>query len=172
MNPGGAQPGSSRLARQSLILALIESKEITSQAELAELLAVRGISVSQSTLSKDLLEIGAVRVRGTRGGLVYAPPGSDIVAGRAAGEGRLAKICADVLISADSSGNLCILKTPPGAAQYFAWAIDGVAQPDIVGSIAGDDTLMVISRDPNGGAKLARMFTALAHAGHEKETER
>lgn len=168
MTSGGAQPGSSRLARQSLILSLIESTEITSQAELAELLSARGISVSQGTLSKDLLEIGAVRMRGSRGGLVYAPPGSDVVAGRAAGEGRLAKICADVLIAADASANLCILKTPPGAAQYLAWAIDGVARPDIVGSIAGDDTLMVISRDPNGGAMLARMFTALAHEGPDK----
>ncbi|MDR1767888.1 MAG: arginine repressor [Propionibacteriaceae bacterium] len=159
----GGQAG--RQQRQARILALIESREIASQAELSGLLADEGVAVSQGTLSRDLLEVGAVRVRGHSGGLVYAPPGAESVGDRAAAEARLARLTAEVLVSADSSGNLTVLKTPPGAAQYFASAIDKVALPAIVGTIAGDDTLMIIARDADGGGRLAAWFAAMAKSG-------
>lgn len=152
----------SRAARQGLIQELIAAREIASQAELAQLLAEQGVNVSQSTLSKDLLEIGAVRVRAENGLLVYARPGAEVAADHSVLESRLARICAEVLISADASANLVMLKTPPGAAQYFASAIDRVANPAILGSIAGDDSVLVIARDPDGGQELVAWFVELA----------
>ncbi len=164
MTETGERTGSSRAARQARILALIESGSISSQAELAELLAAEDIIVSQGTLSKDLVDIGAVRVRGAAGGLVYAPPGAEYASDRATSEARLARICADVLLSADASANLAVLKTPPGAAQYFASAIDRVGYDDIVGTIAGDDTVMIIAREATGGSALADFFVDMAKA--------
>ncbi|SER51309.1 transcriptional regulator of arginine metabolism [Propionibacterium cyclohexanicum] len=159
------RPSSSRMVRQSRILELIQGREIGSQAELADLLALEGISVSQGTLSKDLLDIGAVRVRAASGMLVYAPPGSEGSADRSANEQRLARICAEVLIGADASANLAVLRTPPGAAQYFASAIDRVAMDAVVGTIAGDDTVMVITRPSDGGQEMARYFLDMARTG-------
>jgi transcriptional regulator of arginine metabolism len=153
----------SRTARQARIETLIESQDITSQAELSDLLAAEGITVSQGTLSRDLLEVGAVRVRGGSGRLVYAPIGSD-GADRGTAEAKLARVAADVLVSADSSGNIVVLKTPPGAAQYFASVVDRANRDDILGTIAGDDTLLVVSRDAFGGEALAAWFASLANS--------
>ncbi|MFT8395865.1 arginine repressor [Propionibacterium sp.] len=161
--------GSSRTARQARILDLIQTREIGSQAELAELLAREGITVSQGTLSKDLLDIGAVRVRASSGILVYAPPGSEGSSDRSLNEQRLARICAEVLVSADASANLAVLRTPPGAAQYFASAIDRVAADNVVGTIAGDDTVMVIARAADGGQQMTEYFLAMAHSGRPPE---
>lgn len=158
-----AQPrASSRVARQARIIELIQRCEIGSQAELAELLADSGISVSQGTLSKDLLEVGAVRVRNAAGALVYAPPSAEISSDHAAYEARLARICVEMLISAQGSANLTVLKTPPGAAQYFASVIDRVSNEAILGTIAGDDSILVITRDATGGPALASWFSRLA----------
>ena len=72
--------------------------------------------------------------------------------------GRLARLCGEVLVSAEPSANLVVLRTPPGAAQYFASAIDRVSWPEILGTIAGDDTVVVITRRPDGGADVAARF--------------
>lgn len=165
-----AEQRSSRVARQGRIQSLIESRQIASQAELAGLLAADGIVVSQGTLSRDLLEIGAVRVRGSSGALIYARPGTDVASEHAALEARLARVCAEVLISARSSGNLVVLKTPPGAAQYFASAIDRVANPHVLGTIAGDDTVLLISSEAMGGLGLADWLGELA-AGNRRDDE-
>ncbi len=153
---------SSRVARQGLIIALMQQREVGSQAELADLLAGEGITVSQGTLSKDLWEIGAVRVRSADGSLVYALPNAEVASDHAAHEARLARICAELLVSAQGSANLGLLKTPPGAAQYFASALDRVAHPAILGTIAGDDSILVIARTPDGGQDLADWFSVLA----------
>ena len=153
---------SSRVARQGLIIALMRQREVGSQAELADLLAGEGITVSQGTLSKDLWEIGAVRVRSADGSLVYALPNAEVASDHAAHEARLARICAELLVSAQGSANLGLLKTPPGAAQYFASIIDQAAVQLVLGTIAGDDSIMVVSRDPSGGAELAEFFLRLA----------
>lgn len=161
---------SSRTVRHARIIDLIQHREIGSQAELADLLAEEGITVSQGTLSKDLLEIGAVRVRGAGGSLVYAPAGAEVVSDRVALEARLARVCVELLISAAGSANLAVLKTPPGAAQYFASAIDRVAHTEVLGTIAGDDAIVVISRTPDGGQPLADWFTAMAAGAHRSGT--
>ena len=151
----------SRGARQARIASIIESREVGSQAELADLLAHEGLTVSQGTVSRDLLDLGAVRVRGSDGRLVYATSAvtaSDEAVDRA----RLARLCAEVLISVDSSGNLAVLRTPPGAAQYFASAIDQARPGRVVGTIAGDDTILVIAREPATGADVASYFLDLS----------
>lgn len=156
-----------KAARQAAIGDLIAKGSVRSQTELAGLLVDQGIAVSQGTLSKDLLELGAVRVRSAEGHLVYAVPGEGGDRSHRSGEApafeaRLARLCTEVLVSAEASANLAVLRTPPGAAQYFASAIDKVAWPEVLGTIAGDDTIMIITRDPQGGGAVATRMLGLA----------
>lgn len=154
-------------ARQALIVELLETRDVRSQPELADLLGHRGVHVTQATLSRDLVELDAVKVRSTNGALVYAVPaeGGDRtpVGGESpASQHRLARLCSELLVSAEYSANLVVLRTPPGAAQFLASAIDKVEISDVLGTIAGDDTVLVIGRDPAGGDALAHRFTSLA----------
>lgn len=156
-----------KTARQQRIIELIGRQPVRSQTELAELLAGAGLVVGQATLSRDLVEIGAVKVRDAAGQLVYAVPGeggdrSPRAGEAAAFEARLSRVASELLVSAEASANLVVLRTPPGAAQYFASAIDHAALDDVLGTIAGDDTVLVISRDPAGGNALAERFLTLA----------
>jgi len=158
-----------KTARQARIVELLEHHPVRSQTELADLLAGGGVSVTQGTLSRDLVELGALRVRGTGGHLVYAVPGeggdrTPSVGEFAGFEGRLSRLCAEVLVSAEASANLVVLRTPPGAAQYFASAIDRVAWEPILGTIAGDDTILLITRDPQGGAAMAERFLVMSRS--------
>jgi len=162
----GARVPGTKAARQQLIVDLITSGSVRSQSELAELLAESGVAVNQATLSRDLVELDAVKVR-SGAGLVYAVPGeggdrSPVSADTDASRQRLARLCGELLVSARASANLVVLRTPPGAAQFFASAIDHAAPPDILGTIAGDDTVLVISSDPSGGPAVADHFLALA----------
>jgi transcriptional regulator of arginine metabolism len=159
-----------RTARHQLIGEILAHQTVPSQAVLADLLAARGVSVSQGTLSRDLDDLGAVRIRTSTGDLVYALPaeGGDrtprIVEDPTSLPDRLARIAAETLVSAAASANLAVLRTPPGAAQYLASAIDHAALPDVLGSIAGDDTVLVVAADSNGGADLAHAFLDMAHS--------
>jgi transcriptional regulator of arginine metabolism len=159
-----------KTARQAKIISLLEQRQVRSQAELAELLAADGVQVNQGTLSRDLVEVGAVRVRGHSGHLVYAVPadGGDRtphVGEFATFEGRLARLCSEVMVSAEASANLVVLRTPPGAAQYFASAIDRVGWDAILGTIAGDDTILLITREPTGGTAIAEQFQLMSRTG-------
>jgi len=154
-------------ARHQLIVELVGSREIHSQGELAVLLAENGVRVTQATLSRDLVELEAVKVRGASGTLVYAVPaeGGDrtpVVGGSQAAESRLARLCSELLVSAEASANLVVLRTPPGAAQYLASAFDHAGLDEVLGTIAGDDTVLVIGREADGGDALARHFISLA----------
>jgi transcriptional regulator of arginine metabolism len=153
-----------RVARQSRIVELVSTMGIRSQTELAKLLAGEGIEVTQATLSRDLDELGAVKLRGVDGGAaVYViPEDGSPVRGVQGGTSRLSRLLAELLISADYSANLTVLRTPPGAAQFLASAIDRAALHEVVGTIAGDDTVMAIAREPLSGKDLAERFTALA----------
>lgn len=157
-------------ARQQLIIEMLGNHEVKSQPELAELLGGRGVQVTQATLSRDLVELDAVKVRAQSGALVYAVPaeGGDrtpVARDTAAAAQRLARLCNELLVSAEASANLVVLRTPPGAAQFLAGAFDKAELHDVLGTIAGDDTVLVIGRDPQGGDALARRITALAD-GH------
>ena len=142
-----------KAARQARLLDLLGQHEVRSQTDLAQLLAAEGLHVTQGTLSRDLVELGAFRVRGARGHLVYTVPGdggdrSPHVGEFVAFETRLARLCSEVLVSAEASANLVVLRTPPGAAQYLASAVDRVGWSAVLGTIAGDDTVLLISRSP------------------------
>ena len=167
MNDAALRPAT-KSARHQLIVELVTQHEVRSQTELAELLAQSGVRVTQATLSRDLVELGAVRVRGKDGVLVYAVPGEG--GERAAKSGvtqeildaRLARLCAELLVTAEASANIVVLRTPPGAANFLALAIDHSVMPSILGTIAGDDTVLLVTRDPLGGAALAARFLQLA----------
>ncbi|MDT4921473.1 MAG: transcriptional regulator of arginine metabolism [Pseudonocardiales bacterium] len=158
----------SKAARHARIVAVLAGHEVRSQAELAARLHDAGVHVTQATLSRDLEELGAVKLRSPDGGLpVYVVPedGSPLTA-RGAGGGppqRLARLIGELLTSAEASANLVVLRTPPGAAQFLASALDRAALPEILGTIAGDDTILVVTRDVTGGTALARRFLDLAH---------
>jgi transcriptional regulator of arginine metabolism len=156
-----------RSARQARIAELIAASPVTSQTQLAALLAESGIEVTQATLSRDLEELGAVKLRGSDGApasYVLPPENAPLrpALSPEAAPARLTRLLADLLTSAEGSANLAVLRTPPGAAQFLASALDKVALPDVLGTIAGDDTLMVVSREPDGGPALAARFRALA----------
>jgi transcriptional regulator of arginine metabolism len=168
--PLNLPPRHNKTTRHAKIIALLSSQQVRSQTELADLLRAEDIQVNQGTLSRDLVEVGAVRVRGRSGHLVYAVPGeggdrTPQVGESASFEGRLARLCSDVLVSAEASANLVVLRTPPGAAQYFASAIDRVGSKAILGTIAGDDTILLISRSPAGGASIAERFLIMSRTG-------
>lgn len=164
MNP------TTKTARHAKIRELISRSPVHSQADLAQRLGEEGVKVTQGTLSRDLVEIGAARVRGADGTLIYAVPGEghdrELRAdeAEATSTARLASLCRDLLISAEASANLAILRTPPGAAQFLASAVDHSGAQDILGTIAGDDTIMVIAREHIGGQAVADRFTAMAES--------
>ena len=162
-----AQP-STKTARQARIRAFLGNNSVKSQAELLGLLKEDGLEVTQATLSRDLVEIGAVRIRDNSGQLIYAvrQEGGDRSPQTAITQevldARLAKICAEQLVTAEASGNIVVLRTPPGAANLLALAIDHSQMPSILGCIAGDDTIMVTTREVDGGAEVAARFLQLA----------
>ncbi len=185
-----------KTARHAQIAAILAHADppVRSQEELNERLAQRGVRVTQATLSRDLEELGAVRLRGLDGALVYALPGeaggpgsmpgglaeaADAAPGAGAAPGpaadpgveppaRLARVTAELLVTAEASANLVVLRTPAGAAQFLASVIDHSAWPSILGTVAGDDTVLVIARDPAGGADLARALLRLADRRGER----
>jgi transcriptional regulator of arginine metabolism len=162
-------------ARHRTIVELVTAHEVRSQVELAELLGETGLHVTQATLSRDLVELDAVKVRGASGALVYAVPGEGgdrrpaAPGESAAASARLARLLGELLVSAEASANLVVLRTPPGAAQYLASAFDRSELGDVLGTIAGDDTVLVIGRAATGGDDLARRFLALANQAHHDQ---
>ncbi|PRB40935.1 arginine repressor [Arthrobacter sp. MYb23] len=163
----GASPAT-KTARQARITAILTGQSVRSQAELAALLADDGVQVTQATLSRDLVELGAVRVRGKEGALVYAVPGEGGDRNAKSGvtqeilDARLSRLCGELLVTAEASGNIVVLRTPPGAANFLALAVDHSVMPSVLGTIAGDDTLLLVARDPDGGAELAARFLRMA----------
>jgi transcriptional regulator of arginine metabolism len=192
-----------KAARQARIAAILAMEQVHSQEQLAVLLdRYTGMHVAQATLSRDLDELGVVRLRAADGSLVYALPGEPGGPGSRAGigldfpertqppltppappaaeaasdsappvtehpeppasSGRLSKYLKELLTSAESSANLVVLRTPAGAAQFLASVIDHAAWPAVLGTVAGDDTVLVIARDPSGGGALAADFRRLA----------
>jgi transcriptional regulator of arginine metabolism len=189
-----------KAARQAQIADILSRARVRSQEELADLLAQRGVRVTQATLSRDLEELGAVRLRGAGGTLVYALPGDPGGPGSRPGglpgppaeeppadgppassgprggwpgawftgradegaSGALARVGPELILSAEASANLVVLRTPAGAAQFLASAIDHAGWPSILGTVAGDDTVLVITRDPAGGNEVAESLLRLA----------
>jgi transcriptional regulator of arginine metabolism len=158
-----------RTGRQRRIVEILSRHEVRSQGELLALLAEDGIEVTQATLSRDLVELGAVKVRSGRT-LVYAVPGEggDRTARPAPQpetlDARLRRGCEELLVTAEPSHNLVVVRTPPGAANFLASAIDHATLADVLGTIAGDDTIMVITTGVPASRRTATHLLALA--GH------
>jgi transcriptional regulator of arginine metabolism len=143
-------------ARHARIAEMIRTSTVASQAELAKKLRFDGVHVTQATLSRDLEELHAVKVRGA----YVIPPENDPPL-RPAEEpsARLIRLLRELLTGADASGNLVILRTPPGAAQFLASAVDRAGLPDVLGTIAGDDTILLVATEGVRGSDLAAKFT-------------
>ncbi len=153
----GAAGPMTKAARHARIVTLIRTRAIRAQTELAELLAAEGVPVTQPTLTRDLEELGAVKVRAADGTAAYMIPEDGTAALRSAQDApaRLQRLLRELLTGVDHSGNLVVLRTPPGAAQYLASALDRSGLPDVVGTIAGDDTVVVIAREAQPAAHAA-----------------
>ena len=162
-----------KTARHARIADILAREQVRSQEELADLLErYASVHVTQATLSRDLDELGVVRLR-SGGALVYAlpeepggpgshpgGPGSHPGGARAESphDARLPRYLGELMTSAEASANLVVLRTPAGAAQFLASVIDHAALPSVLGTVAGDDTVLVIARDPVGGEALAADF--------------
>jgi transcriptional regulator of arginine metabolism len=150
----------SATARRSMVIKLVDDGLIHSQNDLVRELGKLGFSVTQATASRDLEELGAVRGKDNSGIFRYqfvATP-----------ESNKSKGLADLISSIDSSGNLAVIKTPPGAAQLLAGNLDRASKSgrlhSAIGTIAGDDTVLVVSKSATGGASLAREINKLLGA--------
>lgn len=146
-----------KVERQVHIAEIIRRGSVASQAELARLLRKRGERVTQATLSRDLEELGAFKARRADGRAVYRLPEDPA---EARGE-WLRRMLREFALGVESSGNLAVVRTPPGGAQPVARALDAASLPDVLGTIAGDDTILIVAREGAGGAKVARGLRAL-----------
>lgn len=147
-------------ARQQAILLLVDAEEVGSQEELRRLLRSRGWDVTQSTLSRDLRELRLVRVP-TPNGVRYAPAESALAAAaRPAVEALLPQLVTRV----DGVGVLIVIRTVPSGAQPVASALDGQGAPDVLGTIAGDDTVLVVCRSPEVRSTLEKRLRRLSEA--------
>lgn len=154
----------SRAGRQAILRQLIHEGQFTSQAELVEALAGHDIVASQSTLSKDLHAIGAVRQRSAQGVLVYVLHEQEQRA-----EAKLAQLCGELLHTQRRAMNQLVLRTPPGAAQYFGSALDQAGLQEIVGTIAGDDTVLVITQSPEAAREVGDRLAMMTMTGRPME---
>jgi transcriptional regulator of arginine metabolism len=146
--------------RQHRIAQILEGGTVTSQAQLVDLLAESGVVATQATVSRDLEDMGAVKIRVRGGETAYALP--ELPTQRVAPEDHLRRVLSEWLVEVSFSGPVVVLRTPPGSAHVVGSAIDRAGLPDVLGTVAGDDTLMVIASAKAGGGKVASMFTELA----------
>ena len=158
-----------KAARQRRIVEVLSTNAVRSQSALADLLDGDGLAVTQATLSRDLDELGAVKLRGEDGHLVYALPreGGDRTPRALPGEGaehRLGRLAEELVVGVEHSANIVVLRTPPGAAQFLASGIDHASLPEVIGTVAGDDTVLLVTRDPKGGGTTARRILDLAES--------
>ena len=148
-----------RARRQKLIAEMIRSGTVSSQEDVTAKLAERGIAVTQATVSRDLDQMGAVKVK--RGGVLgYALP--DQMADNDWAASRLQRILADWVQSVEAAGNLIVMKTPPGSAHLVGLALDQANLPEVVGTICGDDTLFLALRNGANPEAVARRFRTLS----------
>jgi transcriptional regulator of arginine metabolism len=152
-------PGPGRLTkhqRQHRITKLLESQPVTSQAQLVALLADEGVDATQTTVSRDLEDLGAVKVRLPGGETAYALP--ELPVHQIAPEDHLRRVLGEWVVEVGHSGNLVVLRTPPGSAHVVGSALDRSAAEGVVGTVAGDDTvLVVVSEEVGGDAMAARL---------------
>lgn len=150
-----------RTARQAKILEILDKTRVFSQVQLSELLLDEGFDITQATLSRDLDELGAKKIRPDegRGYYVIGHVEHSLAEQLTGPKEKLRRMLDELVVAVDHSGNIAVLRTPPGAAQYLASFIDRVGLDEIVGSIAGDDTIFVLAREPLSGRELGDLLT-------------
>ncbi|HLT16998.1 MAG TPA: arginine repressor [Acidimicrobiales bacterium] len=146
--------------RQHRIAKLLAENAVTSQAHLVELLAAEGVQATQATVSRDLEDLGAIKVRVAGGETVYAIP--ELPTEQRAPEDHLRRVFGDWVVEVASSGNLVVLRTPPGSAHVVGSALDRAGIPEVLGTVAGDDTLIVVVAESTTGAEVAARLADLA----------
>jgi len=143
-----------KFERQGAMLRLVGERELSTQAEVAEALRAEGIDAVQTTVSRDIAQLGLVKVRNRDAKLVYALPGAEDLS-------RLSELTAALrrwTLGLTSTGPLVVLQTPSGYANALAQQIDAARLPDVAGTIAGDNTIFVAAREGTSGAELAQSF--------------
>jgi transcriptional regulator of arginine metabolism len=151
---------SAKAQRQHKIARFLESEEVSSQAQLVELLAAEGVTATQATVSRDLDDLGAIKVRARGGVTVYAVP--ELPKDRVPPEDHLRRVLGDWVVDVAHSGPLVVLRTPPGSAHVVGSALDRSSLPEVLGTVAGDDTLIVVADEDVGGSSLADQLRELA----------
>ncbi|MEJ5256343.1 MAG: arginine repressor [Acidimicrobiales bacterium] len=146
--------------RQHLVAKLIEQHSVRSQSQLVDLLAAEGVVATQATVSRDLEELGAIKVRVPGGETAYAIPA--LPKEQRAPEDHLRRVFGDWVVEVASSGNIVVLRTPPGSAHVVGSALDRAGLPEVIGTVAGDDTLIVVAAEGVEGAALAARLADLA----------
>jgi transcriptional regulator of arginine metabolism len=145
--------------RQHALLQLVRQEPLSSQQEIRDRLASLGHAATQSTISRDLEELGLVRVRDPRGRLHYAPPEEARASGATT---RLRAVLGEFVASVESSGNLVVVVTSPGTASAVAEVIDKAGVEGVLGTVAGDNTVLVVAREGAKGGTLAGRLRELA----------
>ncbi len=144
--------------RQAAILELLKNREIETQHELAEALQAQGFLVTQSTVSRDIREMHLIKISSAAGKYKYAPPGQN---GREINE-RLIRILRDSLQAVDCAGHMVVVKTLSGSANSAAEALDSMNWAEIIGSIAGDNTIFLVARREEDAAEVAERIRDIA----------
>ncbi len=150
----------SKAQRQHRIARLLEHHTVTSQALLVELLAADGVAATQATVSRDLEDLGAVKVRMRGGEAAYAIP--ELPSEQLAPHEHLRRVLGEWVVEVAPSGNLVLLRTPPGSAHVVASALDRSGLDGVLGTVAGDDTLLVVVAEGRTGASMAEELAELA----------
>lgn len=145
--------------RQHKITQLLEEQAVTSQGQLVDLLSEKGVNATQATVSRDLDELGAIKVRVPGGATVYAIP--ELPADQLAPSDHLRRVLGEWLVEVTRSGDLVVMRTPPGSAHTVANALDRSGLDGLLGTVAGDDTLLAIAREKSG-PELANHLSELA----------
>jgi transcriptional regulator of arginine metabolism len=150
----------SKNQRQHRIGQILETEAVTSQTQLVELLSAAGVDATQATVSRDLEDLGAVKVRTGGGDSVYAVP--EMPKDRVAPSDHLRRVLGEWVVEVVASANLVVVRTPPGSAHVVASALDRAGLPGIIGTVAGDDTLMVIAESVAAGGRVGANLRELA----------
>ena len=151
--------------RQHRVTVLLGDHQVTSQPQLVELLSVEGIAATQATVSRDLEDLGAVKVRLPGGVLAYAIPSYEPE--RRAPVDHLRRVLGEWVAEVAASGNLVVVRTPPGCAHVVASALDRSGLDGLLGTVAGDDTMLCVATETVGGTALAATLRDLAGLGVE-----
>ncbi len=146
--------------RHHRIARLLGEQAVSSQAEVVELLGAEGVDCTQATVSRDLEEMGAVKVRVAGGDTVYAIP--ELPRDQLAPEGHLGRVLGEWAVEVSHSANLVVVRTPPGSAHVVGSALDRAGIDGVIGTVAGDDTVLVVTAEPAGGAGVASRLANLA----------